>query len=35
MLRALQIRVGLSVGLFVFLMISYKFGFIGSQGVGG
>lgn len=34
MLRALQIRVGLSVGLFVFLMISYKFGLIGSLGVG-
>lgn len=34
MLRALQLRVGLSVGLFLFLMISYKFGFIGSHGVG-
>ena len=34
MLRALQIRVGLSVGLFLILMISYKFGLIGSQGVG-
>ena len=34
MLRALQIRVGLSVGLFLVLMISYKFGFIGSYGVG-
>ena len=29
MLRALQIRVGLSVGLFLFLMLSYKLGFIG------
>ncbi len=34
MLRALQIRVGLSVGLFLFLMLSYKFGLIGAQGVG-
>lgn len=34
MLRALQIRVGLSIGLFVVLMISYKFGLIGSQGLG-
>lgn len=34
MLRALQIRVGLSIGLFLVLMISYKFGLIGSQGLG-
>ena len=34
MLRALTIRVGLSVGLFVILMVSYKFGLIGPQGVG-
>ena len=34
MLRALTIRVALSVGLFVFLMVSYKFGLIGAQGVG-
>lgn len=33
MLRALTIRVSLSVGLFVFLMVSYKLGWIGSQGV--
>ena len=34
MLRALKIRVAISVGLFVFLMVSYKFGLIGPQGVG-
>ncbi len=34
MLRALTIRVGVSVGLFIFLMVSYKFGLIGPQGVG-
>jgi hypothetical protein len=34
MLRALTIRVAISVGLFVFLMVSYKFGLIGPQGVG-
>jgi hypothetical protein len=34
MLRALTIRVTISVGLFVFLMVSYKFGLIGPQGVG-
>ena len=33
MLRALTIRVGLSVGLFVVLMVSYKLGWIGSQGL--
>ncbi len=33
MLRALTIRVTISVGLFVFLMVSYKLGWIGSQGV--
>ena len=33
MLRALTIRVSLSVGLFVFLMVSYKLGWIGSQGL--
>ena len=34
MLRALKIRVAISVGLFVFLMASYKFGLIGPQGLG-
>lgn len=34
MLRALTIRVAISVGLFIFLMASYKFGLIGPQGVG-
>ena len=34
MLRALTMRVAISVGLFVFLMVSYKFGLIGPQGVG-
>lgn len=34
MLRALTIRVAISVGLFVFLMASYKFGLIGPQSVG-
>ena len=34
MLRALTIRVAISVGLFVFLMVSYKFGLIGPGGVG-
>ena len=34
MLRALTLRVALSVGLFVFLMVAYKFGIIGPQGVG-
>ncbi len=33
MLRALTIRVAISVGLFVFLMVSYKLGWIGSQGL--
>lgn len=33
MLRALTIRVTISVGLFLFLMVSYKLGWIGSQGV--
>lgn len=33
MLRALTVRVAISVGLFVFLMLSYKLGWIGSQGV--
>ena len=33
MLRALTIRVTISVGLFVFLMLSYKLGWIGPQGV--
>jgi hypothetical protein len=33
MLRALTIRVSLSVGLFVILMVSYKLGWIGSQGL--
>ena len=31
MLRALTLRVAISVGLFVFLMVSYKLGWIGSQ----
>lgn len=34
MLRALTIRVAISVGLFVFLMASYYFGWIGSRGIG-
>lgn len=34
MLRALTIRVAISVGLFVFLVVSYKFGLIGPLGVG-
>ena len=33
MLRALTIRVAISVGLFVFLMAGYKFGLIGSPGL--
>ncbi|MBC7710534.1 MAG: twin transmembrane helix small protein [Rhizobacter sp.] len=33
MLRALTIRVTISVGLFLFLMVSYKLGWIGPQGV--
>lgn len=33
MLRALTLRVAISVGLFVFLMASYKLGWIGSQGI--
>lgn len=35
MLRALTIRVAISVGLFVFLMASCYFGWIGSRGIGG
>jgi Protein of unknown function (DUF2909) len=34
MFRALALRVGLSVGLFVFLMVAYKWGYIGPGGVG-
>jgi len=34
MLRALTLRVAISVGLFIFLMAAYKFGWIGPQGVG-
>jgi Protein of unknown function (DUF2909) len=34
MFRALALRVGLSVGLFVCLMIVYKLGYIGTRGVG-
>lgn len=34
MLQALTIRVAISVGLFIFLMAGYKFGWIGPQGVG-
>jgi hypothetical protein len=34
MLRALTLRVALSVGLFIFLMVSYKLGYIGPGGVG-
>ena len=33
MLRALTIRVAISVGLFLFLMVSYKLGWIGPQGI--
>ena len=31
--KALAIRVGLSVGLFAFLMLSYYFGWIGPHGL--
>jgi len=34
MLRALTIRVAISVGLFIFLMTAYKLGWIGAQGIG-
>jgi hypothetical protein len=34
MWRALALRVGLSVGLFVFLMVAYKLGYIGPKGIG-
>jgi RsiW-degrading membrane proteinase PrsW (M82 family) len=34
MFRALALRVGLSVGLFIFLMVAYKLGYIGPKGVG-
>jgi Protein of unknown function (DUF2909) len=33
MFKALALRVGLSVGLFVFLMVAYKLGYIGPKGV--
>jgi Protein of unknown function (DUF2909) len=34
MFRALALRVALSVGLFIFLMVAYKLGYIGAKGVG-
>jgi cytochrome bd-type quinol oxidase subunit 2 len=34
MVRALTIRVGLSVGLFVLLMVAWKFGLIQPHGIG-
>ncbi|MEP6655943.1 MAG: twin transmembrane helix small protein [Betaproteobacteria bacterium] len=33
MITALALRVGLSVGLFAFLMISYRLGWIGAHGI--
>lgn len=33
MLRALALRVGLSVGLFVFILVSYKLGWIQPTGL--
>jgi len=33
MVKALAIRVGLSVGLIVFLIVSYRMGWIGPQGL--
>jgi hypothetical protein len=34
MLKALALRVGLSLGLFICLMVAYKLGYIGPKGVG-
>jgi hypothetical protein len=34
MLRALQIRVALSVGLFVILLVAWRLGYIQPHGVG-
>jgi hypothetical protein len=34
MFKALALRVGLSVGLFVCLMVAYKLGYIGAKGIG-
>jgi Protein of unknown function (DUF2909) len=34
MFKALALRVGLSVSLFVCLMVAYKLGYIGPQGIG-
>lgn len=33
MIKALALRVGLSVGLFALLMISYRLGWIGAHGI--
>ncbi|MBS0312963.1 MAG: twin transmembrane helix small protein [Burkholderiales bacterium] len=33
MVRALTLRVALSVGLFIFLMLSYRLGWIGPNGI--
>ena len=33
MITALALRVGLSVGLFAFLIISYRLGWIGAHGI--
>lgn len=33
MFKALALRVGLSVGLFICLMVAYKLGYIGPQGL--
>ncbi len=34
MFKALALRVGLSVGLFICLMVAYKLGYIGPRGIG-
>jgi Protein of unknown function (DUF2909) len=34
MWKALALRVGLSLGLFLFLMVAYKLGYIGPRGLG-
>jgi len=34
MLKALALRVGLSVGLFLCLMVALKLGYIGPEGIG-
>ncbi|TAG78062.1 MAG: twin transmembrane helix small protein [Burkholderiales bacterium] len=34
MFKALALRVGLSLGLFLCLMVAYKLGYIGPRGIG-